>query len=276
MKSSLLTLILLSLPAMATAQTAPPAKPQVELWRLDCGSIDVSNINFFSDTEAYPDHPLQMTDSCYLIRHGEEYLLWDAGLPLDAAPQGPGPQPKPGPAITKQLAEIGVMPEQVTRVGISHAHFDHMGQAADFPAATLLIGAGDWAELTSDKPGFGIDPKLAQPWRDGGKVEAVEGDLDVFGDSSVTMLKMPGHTPGETALLVRLADFGPVLLSGDVVHFAQQLLTGSVPPFNVNRADSLASMARLEGLAKAQGARLVIQHDPDHIGRLPAFPASAQ
>lgn len=275
MKATLLPLTLLSLPVMAAAQTTET--PQVELWRLDCGTIELADLNFFSDTQAYPQQPFTMTDSCYLVRHGDDYLLWDTGLPLTApsAPQGQ-PVAVPGPAITAQLTQIGVDPARVTRIGISHAHFDHMGQAAEFGEATLMIGAGDWAELKSDKPGFGIDPALAKPWLDGGKVDPVSGDRDIFGDGTVTMLSMPGHTAGETALLVRLEGFGPVLLSGDVVHFAQQLLTGSVPPFNVNRADSLASVARLEGLAAAQGARVVIQHDPAHIARLPAFPASAR
>lgn len=259
-------------PVYAAAQTAP----EVELWRLDCGTIEVPNIDMFSDSFAYQGKSKTLTDSCYLIRHGQDYMLWDTGLPLAAKGEAPGPIPTPGKPLAEQLAQIDVKPEAITRIGISHAHFDHMGQAADFPAATLLIGAGDWAELRSDKPGFGIDPSLAKPWLDGAKVDPVSGDRDIFGDGSVTMLAMPGHTAGETALLVRLAQTGPVLLSGDVVHFAEQVASRGVPAFNVDRAQSLASMDRLEAIGRSLGAKLVIQHDPSHIARLPAFPASAR
>ena len=46
-------------------------------------------------------------------------------------------------------------------------------------------------------------------------MEPVTGDKDVFGDGSVVMLDMPGHTPGHHALLMKLAHKGYVLLSGD-------------------------------------------------------------
>lgn len=77
-------------------------------------------------------------------------------------------------------------------------------------------------------------------------------------------------------MLVRLAKMGPVLLTGDVAHFEKQFETGNVPAFNTDRARSLASMARLEAAAKTLGATLIVQHDPDDVAKLPAFPASAQ
>jgi N-acyl homoserine lactone hydrolase len=47
------------------------------------------------------------------------------------------------------------------------------------------------------------------------KVEPLSVDKDVFGDGSVIVLRMPGHTPAHSCLLVRLKEMGPVLLSGD-------------------------------------------------------------
>lgn len=276
MKSALFAATLALAPLTAVAQTPVQSAPEVELWRLDCGTIEFPNIDMFSDSFAYRGQSRTLTDSCYLIRHGQDYMLWDTGLPMAAKGEAPEPIPTPGKPLTEQLARIDVKPDAITRIGISHAHFDHMGQAADFPAATLMIGAGDWAELQSEKPGFGIDAALARPWLDGAKVDPVTGDRDVFGDGSVVMLAMPGHTAGETALLVRLPQTGPVLLSGDVVHFAEQAANRGVPPFNLDRADSLASIDRLEAISRSLGARLVIQHEPDHIARLPAFPASAR
>src|SRR3546814_13839008 len=82
---------------------------------------------------------------------------------------------------------------------------------------------------------------------------------------------MPGHTEGHQALLVRLAS-GPVLISGDQYHFTENREVGGVPRFNVDRADTLASHDRFEKLARNLHANVIIQHEPDDVDKLPAFP----
>jgi len=92
----------------------------------------------------------------------------------------------------------------------------------------------------------------------------------------VMMLRAPGHTPGHSVLLVRLKAMGPVLLSGDAVHFLENYTFMGVPGFNFDRAQTLASIQRLKEMEKNLKATLIIQHDPRDIGKLPAFPAAAQ
>jgi glyoxylase-like metal-dependent hydrolase (beta-lactamase superfamily II) len=261
------------------AQAAEPAA--VKLWRLDCGAIQVNNLDLFSDVFAYVGQKRKLTDSCYLIQHGADYLLWDTGLPagLKGAPISSSDPLSPTltETLPEQLAAIGVKPEQIATVGISHYHFDHTGQAAGFPQAKLLMGKADLDALKAEPAPFGADPKLLAHWlKEGGAVEPVVGDKDVFGDGTVTMLSMPGHTPGSYALLVRLKQKGNVLLSGDVVHFEEQFKVNGVPGFNTSRAETLASMDRIQKMAKALKATLVVQHDANDIGKLPAFPQSAE
>lgn len=62
------------------------------------------------------------------------------------------------------------------------------------------------------------------------------------GDGSVLILGTPGHTPGHTVLLVKLPQSGNMLLSGDLMHFGENYEGNGVPTFNVNRAETLASM----------------------------------
>ena len=278
----------LTLAAMMTTAALPTLAqtdaPEVELWRLDCGTVKVNDLNMFSDTRAYTGETRELTASCYLIRHGEDYLLWDTGLP--AALKGAATNdtdalsPTLDATIDEQLAEIDLTPADIGRIGISHYHFDHTGQAADFPDAELIIDAHDWDVLSSDPlPTFAegfANPDLVKPWANGGKLTTTQGDTDVFGDGSVTMLTMPGHTPGSTALLVQLAETGPVLLSGDVVHFEEQIGREGVPTFNWDRSDTIASIDRMNKLAGNVGATLIIQHDPRDIDKLPVFPASAK
>ncbi len=264
-----------------TMAQAPAPKPaaDVELWRLDCGGVQVNDLNAFSDTLAYSGQKKRLVVSCYLIRHGSDYLLWDTGLPEAVIGKPVSATDAMSPILTttikRQLAQIGVKPEQIGRVGISHYHFDHTGQAAGFPGATLLIGKGDADALSAGKPGTSAEP--LKPWFGGGaKIEAINADKDVFGDGSVTLLNLPGHTPGHHALLVVLKGKGPVLLSGDLAHFRENYDTNGVPPFNTDRAATLASLDRFKKLAGNVKATVILQHEPGDVAKLPAFPASAR
>ncbi|HYN45669.1 MAG TPA: N-acyl homoserine lactonase family protein, partial [Allosphingosinicella sp.] len=100
-------------------------------------------------------------------------------------------------------------------------------------------------------------------------------DHDVFGDGSVVMLAMPGHTPGHHSLLVRLRDRAPLLLTGDLYHFTENVRNNGVPSFNTNRADTLASFVRFRAIAGSLRAETIIQHEPADIAKLPAFPEAA-
>lgn len=260
--------------AALTGFQGAPQKTGVEMWRLDCGSAMVNDLDLFSDTFAYVGQKKRLIDSCYLIRHGSQYLLWDTGFPAELV----GRTPPPGPlvpslsvTIKDELRRIGVAPEQVSFVGISHRHDDHTGQMAGFPGATLLIGAGDFETLK--KRG---SPAVA-PWTGAGaKLELLTGDRDLFGDGSVVLLSTPGHTENHHSLLVRLASTGPVLLTGDLYHFAENARTHGVPTFNTDRAATLASMDRFDTIARRLRAKVVIQHEEADVAKLPAFPESAR
>lgn len=245
----------------------------VTLTRLDCGTpaapVDV-NVRF-SDTQAYKDLKLQFVFSCYLIKHGTDYMLWDTGHAATAGAVAPKMN------LTEQLAKLNVTPEQIKFIGISHYHADHIGGASAFPGATLLIGKGDWDVLTGAQVPQGLNPQLLANWISGGsKFETVPTDKDVFGDGSVVMLNTPGHTPGHHCLLVRLPKTGPVILSGDFVHFKENYETSGVPFFNSDRSQTLASMDRIRKLAANLNATVVIQHDARDMAKLPAYPTAAE
>jgi N-acyl homoserine lactone hydrolase len=239
----------------------------VLLWRLDCGTVQEDDLNLFSDTYAYVGKSARFTASCYLIKHGDAYMLWETGLP--DADSG-----SPAKSLASQLASIGVDAGQIGIIGISHYHYDHTGQAHRFPQARLLMGKNDLAVLR--KPG-NEDAQALAHWLGGeGRIEEVSGDKDVFGDGTVVMLDLPGHTPGHHGLLVKLSRMGYVLLSGDAAHFRENYLNNGVPVFNVDRAQSLASLDRFKGIAQNLHATVVIQHDDRDIGKLPVLPAFAQ
>jgi glyoxylase-like metal-dependent hydrolase (beta-lactamase superfamily II) len=225
----------------------------------------------FSDTFAFSDLTLTFTYSCYLIKHGNDYLVWDTGF-------APGSNPNaPKTSLADYLAQVKVKPEQVKFVGISHFHGDHTGQLTPFSSATLLIGKGDWDGITANPPMQGANVAGFKIWiAENRKVEALANDKDVFGDGSVLILRTPGHTPGHQALLVRLKEKGAVILTGDLFHFRENYEASGQPWFNYDRAQTSASMDRVKTLAKNLNATVVIQHDRRDIEKLPAFPAAAR
>lgn len=266
--------------AVTGMQAPSPPPAELSLWRLDCGEFVINQYGaFFSDTFQYPPGPKTVTSSCYLIRHGERYMLWDTGVSdalVDNEFSNAAQTIRLNRSLVDQLAQIDVRPEQIEFLGISHWHFDHVGQAARFPQARLLMGEGDIDLLRASPPPDQNSADALAHWLTGpGQLRAVTGDLDVFHDGRVVMLSTPGHTPGHYALLVRLAS-GPVLLTGDLYHFTEQVENRGVPPFNHNRADTLASMDRYERIAHNLGARSIIQHEPADVARLPAFPEAAR
>lgn len=254
----------------ASAQTPPT----VTLTRLECGTnVAPTDVGLrFSDTYALKGLMVQLTFSCYLVRHGNDYLLWDAGQPMGTAPVAPKT------SLVDLLAQLRLTPAQVKYVAISHYHGDHIGQVASFPQSTLLIGKGDWNVITDpNAAALGANPAPFANWiSGGGKVEPLAGDRDVFGDGTVVVLNMPGHTPGHHSLLVRLKEMGNVLVTGDAAHFRENYDGNGVPTFNTDRAASLASLDRFKKIAANLNATVIIQHDFRDVGKLPAFPAAAK
>ena len=267
------------LPVVVTAAESDHVK--LEITRLDCGTIQFNNLNLFSDIDAYIGQKKTLVVGCYLLRHGDEYMLWDAGLPASlkgAELSGSEPMSSTvGKTIVEQLNELGVEKTKISIIAISHYHFDHVGQLPDFPHAKILIGGLDWEAVTSPDPGPFISAEPFKSWIDSGaeNVEQVYGDKDIFGDGKVIMLATPGHTPGHSSLLVRLANKGAILITGDLAHFTANYKNDGVPIFNTDRADTLASLQRFKGLARNNRAMVIIQHEAADIAKLPAFPGFA-
>ena len=253
------------------AQTAAYAQnAEVTLTRFDCGIPRSNDVNQrFSDTYAYPGLKVQFVFSCYLIKHGNEYMMWDTGY-------GPTNEAAPKETLVQQLAKLNVKPEQIKYVGISHYHGDHIGGAFQFPTATLLIGKGELDSIKAGTAPQGTDAMLKHWLTEGGKAEPLANDKDVFGDGSVIILNTPGHTPGHHSILVKLAQKGPVILVGDAAHFHENYEKNGVPWFNFDRSQTIASIDRIKGIAANQKATVILQHDARDVSKLPAAPESAK
>src|SRR3954447_14354998 len=153
----------------ALAQATPQAPPEITLTRFaDCGTPQAPTAvnQRFSDTFAYGDLKVQFVFSCYLIKHGDDYMMWDTGHAMTA------PNVAPKLSLVDQLGQLKLNPDQIKVVGISHYHADHTGQVASFPKALLLIGKGDWDAISAPNPAQGVNAGPFAAWIKGdSKVE---------------------------------------------------------------------------------------------------------
>jgi N-acyl homoserine lactone hydrolase len=146
-----------------------------------------------------------------------------------------------------------------------------------FPNATIVMQKAEYSWIHSPNgPNDNVNQLMALARKLLGKpkkLQLIDGDTDVFGDGSVTLISTPGHTPGHQSLLVHLKNSGFILLSGDVVHLEENFEKNIVPSLNTSKAESIASMARVRKLIAAYKATFFINHDKSQTDKLRIVPA---
>jgi glyoxylase-like metal-dependent hydrolase (beta-lactamase superfamily II) len=146
-----------------------------------------------------------------------------------------------------------------------------------FPDSTILMQRTEYSWIHSpDGPNDNVNQLMALARKLMGtpkNLQLLDGDTDVFGDGSLTLVSTPGHTPGHQALLVHLANSGFVILSGDVAHLEDNFEQDIVPSLNTDKAESIASMERIRRLMAAYKAALFINHDKSQTDKLRLIPA---
>jgi N-acyl homoserine lactone hydrolase len=276
----LLSTLAFSALSFLTAGPTQAASPGVDLYRLDCGHMTLGDKSVMSDRGLYRGQSYDIVMSCYLIKHGNDWLLWDAGLPrkyLSHALTEGSFTTGLDRTIVDQIRELGLRPDDIKYVAVSHAHFDHAGQVGDFPNATLIVQRAELDAIadTQKATAHYIDPALFGTHIAGkslNRVRVVDGDVDLFGDGTLKTIATPGHTPGSMALLVNLKHAGPYVLSGDQWHFTENHERAQVPTWNYDHDETIASGKKLDDVIARTHATLVIEHEPVDNGKLPKLP----
>lgn len=262
----------------ASAVAAPAPVKSLRVYVLDCGTIDVADISVFSPGVNQGKHK-KLTDTCYLVVHPKGTLMWDTGLSDELAKQKDGVTEQKifhmrrDHTVADQFKQIGYKPEDVTYLGISHMHFDHIGNVGLFPKSTLLMQKEEYASAFGpDHAKYGNDP-AKYPTLKANPVKELSGDHDVFGDGTVVIKRALGHTPGHQALFLKLPKTGNVLLSGDLAHFTENWANRRVPSFNFDKDQSVKTMNETADFLKANKAVLWIQHDYEQNAQIKHAPA---
>jgi len=255
--------------AAASAQTKSGVD---KLYILNCGEGVSGDISRWSPG-VNVGKSMDFVDNCYLIHHTQGWLLWDTGVTdaIAAMPDGQAPadpkathwrRPK---TLISQLEGLGIKPADIKYLAVSHTHPDHVGNIKMFPQSTVLVQKAEYDWPTP----FGQTLQAVAS-----QVNKLEGDHDVFGDLSVTIIATPGHTPGHQSLLVKLPNTGALVLSGDAVHFKSNWDNRGVPSMNTDKDKTLASMQRIADVLAKETAQLWINHDKaqrDSLKMAPGF-----
>jgi glyoxylase-like metal-dependent hydrolase (beta-lactamase superfamily II) len=243
------------------------------------GTLAMRASEAFYRWESYgePDRARPLDYFFWVLRGADETILIDTGFsPAAGARRGRTCLIEPVAA----MEVLGVTPATVSRVLLTHLHYDHVGNLAPWGAAELLVPARElefWTSPTSDRYQFvhGIErSEIAQVTAavregratllDGGEMVAPGVHVHVLG----------GHSPGQVALTVP-TDEGRVVLASDAVHFYEELEDDR--PFAVihNLAETYEAYDVIRELGAVPGATIVPGHDPEVMARFAPAPGAA-
>jgi glyoxylase-like metal-dependent hydrolase (beta-lactamase superfamily II) len=241
-----------------------------------------------------PSTMIQVPVGFFVVRHPKGNVLFDTGN-NDRIITDPGywgdvfikainPVRTPDVAIDAQLGKIGIKPDDIKFVVVSHMHLDHGGNIAKFPKSTLIVQRdevrnafwpepgtagnyipGDFMMLRSDPPS-----PIGNKW----PMIQLTGDLDVFNDGSLVVKRWVGHTPGSQMMIVRLPKTGTVVLTGDNVYFAENLTKNLLPDVSLayNPSGILSGYQWIREMQARENAQYFTAHDPDGFKQMKKAP----
>jgi glyoxylase-like metal-dependent hydrolase (beta-lactamase superfamily II) len=213
-----------------------------------------------------PDADLDIDYYFWVIRDRGGVFLVDTGF----APEAGDRRRRAHYTTPAQfLPELGIAPDDVTAIVITHAHWDHVGNVRQFPRAQVVMTEAEYAFWTSPlaaRQHFAAHsepPEIAllRQARDADRLTLFTGEHALA--PGIDLIEVGGHTPGQLIASVASPAGGTVVLASDALHFYEEVEKDR--PFAV-LAD-LPAMYRaydtLAQLAAQPGTHLVAGHDPD-------------
>ena len=252
-------------------------KAKVTLHVLDGGAVQANNLELFSEDTTYTGQSRGFADAYYVIKHPKGNLMWDAGLPENLVGMVQ-PYTDPSGAFTvsrkdslvNQLKAIDMTIDDFKYIALSHSHFDHVGHANTLKKATWLVQENEYDFFTNDSAKI-QQADIYNSIKELTNIQKLNGDYDVFGDSTVVIKSMPGHTIGHQVLYLDLGLEKPILLTGDLYHIEENRIFKRAPIFNYDIPMTKKSMEAFEAFAKEKNADVFIQHSVQDFERLTAL-----
>jgi len=247
----------------------------LNVYAFTCGWLTIPTALLLAGEEGHLTVPVPS----YLIEHPKGRLVFDSGLHLHTQTDPDRRLGRlapfhtvafnPGEEITARLRSVHVAPDAIDFIVNSHLHFDHCGGNQQLPNATLLIQRREW-EAGHDADLIESVYYAPHDYDHGHRVQLIDGEHDVFGDSSVVCIPTHGHTPGHQSLRVRVGS-DDVVMTGDACYLRRTLESFHLPTTMYDREQMLDSIRRLRALRDA-GAMIITGHDPEMWPMIPQAP----
>jgi len=267
----------------ARAQMKPPTGYVDKLYILDGGLGHASSASPWFNMLVPPNTPVDISAYAHLIKHGDTWMMFDtstsdaiATMPngFTAGSSGIRWVKTPAQTMSAQLKLVGITPDDIKLIAISHNHADHTGNVSEFKNATVLIQRLEYEQAMAKGGSPAGPPSAGEIFERNHPVSLLDGDYDVFGDGSVILFYTGGHTLGHQVCLVRLKNTGYVLLSGDAVHFRSNFDTRRIPRIETANEENQwlwsvpIAFERVAALMNYYHAQLWVHHDiADYKGR---------
>lgn len=256
----------------------------VQIYAFTGGSIKQPEELMFKGSEAggFIMHPIPF----FVIRHGSSYVAVDTGMSKKVAADYVShwgealagmftPYMKPEDAFSVQVKnKLGLAPADFSSVVLTHGHLDHSGEIEAFRDTGVPIYIQK-TELEVIKQALGPEGVLGYIAAEFKPIEKlnfkpIDGVFDLFGDESVVLFPMPGHTPGMQALLVK-TDKRTYVIASDACNTVEQLEKTLEPYVCADASHSLQGLHILKVL-KIMGAEIIPMHDSEYWEKLPLAP----
>jgi N-acyl homoserine lactone hydrolase len=247
------------------------------------GGGEITPISLFDPFHPQLGRKVEIPYFFYAIEHPRGVVVFDTGghpdlindpcSRLGAAADDFEVVMNDGDDIISQLSAVGIAPEAVTNVILSHLHYDHAGGIEFFPAAEFHVHARE-LELARKPPVYQNELYIAADFESVSRWNLVEGTHDLFGDGSLVMFPTPGHTLGHQSLLVKLPGQSLILVA-DAAPEARNMRERTLPGIVASADAMVESWERIEAFQVENEATLLFTHDLGWAQNTLVAPAAA-
>jgi len=176
-------------------------------------------------------------------------------------------------SIERNLRDLGVEPDSIDLVIMSHLHFDHSGGTTRrrgdavepvFRRARHVVQAREWQDATHphERNRASYLAENLGPIEAAGLLERVEGEVEVA--PGVRVLPTPGHTAGHQSVVISDGHGHHVVFFGDVIPTALHLRLPFIMGYDLDVVATLESKRRLLARVEQERWLAVFGHEREH------------